>query len=345
MVKNFKDLLSEVKEEDSIIVNNKHERVLIIDSLNLFFRNFAILNMVNHNGDHIGGLGGSLRSLGFLIKNLHPTSVYMVFDGVGSTISRKTLLPEYKSGRNIQRLTNWDTFNNIEEEQDAKINQISRLIQYLKLLPIKSTLIDKSEADDVIAVLSNKLVEKYNSNVFIISNDQDFTQLITDKIILYRPTEKEYYDPKTVLKKFGVLSKNFILYKTLMGDSSDKIQGIKGLGPKSLYKLFPELATQELTLNDIFDISTRKFKEHIIYSRIVQERNRIENNYKVMDLGNPMVNDDGIEFLEQLIEEEIPDLQSNLFFQLYDEDKLGSIIKNPEMWLNEVFSHLRYYKK
>ena len=84
--------------------------------------------------------------------------------------------------------------------------------------------------------------------------------------------EKEYYNTETVLEKFGVLSENFILYKTLLGDNSDKIPGVKGLGEKGIFKKFPELKTQVLTLEDIFDISARKFKEHVVYSRIVQNR-------------------------------------------------------------------------
>ena len=83
--------------------------------------------------------------------------------------------------------------------------------------------------DDIIAVLSEKLVEKFNSTVFIVSSDKDFLQLVTKKIILYRPMEKEYYTPEAVRQKYGILPYNFIVYKTLLGDNSDKIPGVKGL--------------------------------------------------------------------------------------------------------------------
>jgi len=212
------NLLDTIQEDQETPTQSRHERVLLIDALNLFFRNFATMNIINPQGIHIGGLGGSLRSLGVLIRDLQPTSVYVIFDGAGSSTNRKNILPEYKSGRNIQRITNWDVFENIDDEHDSKIDQIVRLIQYLKLLPVKTTLIDKVEADDVIAVVSQKLVEKYNSTVFIVSSDKDFVQLVTDKIILFRPIEREYYTPITVKDKFGVLAKNFILYKTLLGE-------------------------------------------------------------------------------------------------------------------------------
>ena len=337
-------LLNDIQEDQDIPTLKKHDRVLLIDGLNLFFRNFAMMNMVNPDGIHVGGLGGFFRSLGAMIRQMNPTSVYVVFDGAGSTTNRKNLLSEYKGGRNLQRITNWEAFESLEEEHDSKIDQIVRVIQYLKLLPVKTTLLDKVEADDIIAVLAEKLVEKYNSTVFILSSDKDFVQLVTDKIILYRPMDKVYFTPKVVEEKFGVLTKNFILYKTLLGDSSDNIQGIKGLGEKGLFKRFPELKTQELTLDDIFDISARKYKEHLVYSRIVQDEARIRNNYKVMDLSNPMIDKNEIKYLESLIEEDFPELNSELFVQCYHEDKLGGIIRNVESWVEDNFSQFKGYK-
>ena len=85
------DNLSEEREETTL---NRNSRVLLIDGLNLFFRNFAMLNIVNSEGIHVGGLGGFLRPLGTLINQIQPTSVYVVFDGEGSTTNRKNLLPD-----------------------------------------------------------------------------------------------------------------------------------------------------------------------------------------------------------------------------------------------------------
>ena len=337
-------LLDEVQEHGEEPQLKRHDKVLLIDGLNLFFRNFAMLNMVNPDGVHVGGLGGFLRSLGALIRQIQPTSVYVVFDGAGSSTNRKNLLPEYKSERELQRVTNWDTFEDLEEEHDAKVDQIVRLIQYLKLLPVKTVVLDKVEADDIIAVLSKKLVEKYNSTCFIVSSDKDFVQLVTNKIILYRPMEKEYYTPKTVYDKFGCLSNNFILYKTLLGDNSDKIPGVKGLGVKGIYKKFPELQNEELSLNDIFDISTRKFKDHVVYSRIIQDEERLKTSYKIMDLSNPMIDEKGVSYIEKVMNSEFPELHSKHFISLYEQDKLGGMIRNLEIWLKDNFLHFKGYK-
>jgi DNA polymerase-1 len=336
-------LLDDIKENEDITFPKQHDKVLLIDGLNLFFRNFAMINMVNSDGIHVGGLGGFLRSLGSLVRQIQPTAVYVVFDGAGSSSSRKNLVPEYKADRNIQRITNWDIFDNLDEEHDSKIDQIVRLIQYLKLLPVKTIALDKVEADDVIAVLSSQLVEKHNSTVFIVSSDKDFVQLVTDKVIVYRPIEKEYYTPTTVFETFGVLAENFILYKTLLGDASDKVAGIKGLGPKGILKYFPELKIKKLTLDEIFEISARKFKDHIIYSRILQDQKRLETSFKIMDLSTPMVGDYETKYVSNLIKSDLPELNSSPFLIMYEEDKLGGMIKNVDYWLKDNFLHFKGY--
>ena len=103
--KDLLKLLDSIQEDGSQTPQKDENRVLIIDGLNLFFRNFAVLNYINPHGTHIGGLGGFLRSLGALVKQIRPTSIYIVFDGVGSSVNRKNLLPEYKSGRNTTKMT------------------------------------------------------------------------------------------------------------------------------------------------------------------------------------------------------------------------------------------------
>ena len=341
MNKDLLNLLDDVQENESGLPQNTTDRVLLIDGLNLFFRNFAMLNMVNPQGVHVGGLGGFLRSLGALIRQIQPTSVYVVFDGVGSSTNRKNLLPEYKSERNITRITNWEAFDNLEEEHDAKVDQIVRLMQYLKFLPVKTLSMAKVEADDVISYLAQVIDKKYNGKSIIVSSDKDFLQLINDNIIVYRPIEKNFYTNKMVQEKFGLKSENFILYKVLMGDASDKVAGVKGLGPKKLFKLFPELAERHLTLDDIFDIAGRKLKENIIYSRIIMTESDLRKNYQIMDLAAPMLDDNDKILLEESIEANIPKLEPKIFMELYNEDSLGGMIRNVDFWLKDNFSNFQ----
>ena len=312
-----------------------------IDGLNLFFRNFAMMNMVNPDGVHIGGLGGFFRSLGAEIRRINPTQVYVVFDGAGSANARKNLLPEYKSGRDLQRITNWDAFDNLEEEHDSKVDQMVRIIQYLKTLPVKTVTLPKVEADDIIAYMSSIIPNKPEDKVFIVSSDKDFLQLVNKNVIVYRPMEKEFYTEQTIREKYNMDPKNFIIHKTLLGDNSDKVKGVKGLGEKGLLKKFPELKEKVLTLDDVYNICEQKYKDHVVYARVIQGIDELEKNYKIMDLSNPMLDENDKKYLTQVVNTNDYNYIPDQFVAFYNEDKLGGMIRNVEFWVKDVFEKLK----
>ena len=336
--KNLLKLLNNTKENDND--SPEGSRTLLIDGLNLFFRNFAMMNMVNPDGIHIGGLGGFFRSLGAMIRQTQPDKVYVIFDGASSTTNRKNLVPEYKSGRNEQRVTNWEVFDSLADEHDSKVDQIVRVIQYLKTLPVKTLILDKVEADDIIAYLCNKLPNQPNDKLFIVSSDKDFLQLVNQNVIVYRPMEKKYYTEDVMREKYKMPAKNFILYKTLLGDNSDKIKGVKGLGEKGIFKKFPELTEGVLTFNDVFNICEQKFKDHIVYARVIQGIDELEKNYKVMDLSNPMIGENDKKYLDEVVKSKELNYIPKQFIAMYNEDKLGGMIRNLDYWLDENFKKL-----
>lgn len=336
--KNLLKLLNDTQENDTS--SSEGKRTLLIDGLNLFFRNFAMMNMVNPDGVHIGGLGGFFRSLGAMIRQIQPDQVYVVFDGASSTTSRKNLIPEYKSGREDQRVTNWEVFDSLDDEHDSKVDQIVRVIQYLKTLPVKTVILDKVEADDIIAYLCDTLPNHQDDKVFIVSSDKDFLQLINEHVVVYRPMEKKYYTEEVFKEKYNMSPKNFILHKTLLGDNSDKIKGVKGLGEKGLLKKFPELAERNLTFDDIFEICEKKFKDHVVYARIIQGVDDLEKNYKVMDLSNPMIDKNEKRYLNEVVKSKDLNYIPDQFIALYNEDKLGGMIRNLDYWLKENFEKL-----
>lgn len=341
----YKHLLDEIKNGDLEEKRNIHQKPLLIDALNLFFRNFAVINSVNTDGIHVGGLGGFLRSLGSLIKTIEPTCVYLVFDGVGSSSSRKNLLPEYKDGRNLVKITNYDVFENVEEENEAKISQISRLIDYLQCLPVKVLSIDKCEADDVIAFMSVKIPEIYpESRVVIVSNDKDYIQLINDNVTLYRPAEKLFLTKNDILKKYNVIPENFVHYKILLGDNSDKIRGITDLGEKSIPVKFPQLKEQKISFNELIEFAGNNIDKHITYSRVYVEKDRLELSYKLMNLSSPLISERGIEEIIEKINDHKLEYHPTHFMQMYESDKIGKLITNPKVWLEEVFKPLLEYK-
>jgi 5'-3' exonuclease len=335
MKKDLLNLLNNIQEKGEELPQS--ERYLLIDGLNLFFRNFSAINAVNSNGVHIGGLGGFFRSLGALIRTIQPTQVYVVFDGPGSSNNRKNIIPEYKSARNVTRVTKHELFDNLEEEDDSKVDQIVRIIQYLTTLPVKTICLSRVEADDVIAYLSSTLPTKPEDRAFIVSSDKDYLQLITEKVIVYRPIEKEYYTTDTVKEKFNVNPHNFLLYKLLMGDNSDGITGIKGLGAKKLFKLFPELATQDISFDDLLDIAEAKLKEHVVYARILHDIEGLENKYKVMDLSNPMMSDKDKEYVDDFVKNTQLEFHPEEFVQMCEEDQIGNLIRNTDYWVRDIF--------
>jgi 5'-3' exonuclease len=342
--KNLLKLLDDIQEDEKDVLKDEN-RILIIDGLNLFLRNFAMLNFINPQGTHVGGLSGFLRSLGSLVKQIQPTAVYVIFDGIGSSLNRKSLIPEYKSGRNVNRI-NANIFDHIDDENESKADQIGRLIQYLRCLPIKVLSLDKVEADDIIAFLSTETTKNEKTKAYIVSSDKDFLQLVDDNITMYAAMEKEFYTPKKVKEKYGIESYNFLTYKILMGDGSDKISGVKGLGPKKLPKMFPELfEDKSCTLDDIFDIAKDKYKEHDIYCRIIMDYEKLKDNKKVMDLGNPILDDQEKEFILDIIKSPAFKLDIATFVTLYNQDGLGNILKNVEYWLRDNWTIIDRYNK
>jgi len=340
--KDYLEMLNNIEQGEPTAKPEQHERVVFIDGLNLFLRNFAMLKFVNHTGTHIGGLSGFLRSLGALINQIQPTSIYIVFDGVGASTNRRYLLPEYKSGRNLSRITNWDIFDSIDDENDSKVDQIIRLIQYLKCLPVKVVSIDKVEADDIIAYMSKDMAKRFNTKSYIVSSDRDFLQLVDDNVTVYRPIEREFYSPATVQEKFGIVPENFIHYKVLLGDASDRVPGVKGLGKKGVLKRFPELADGPMPFDKLFELSEERLKDSVVYARVIQNWDQLLNTKKIMDLEIPMLSDEEKEFLSQLTEEPLNELRILEFMSLYNEDGMTHIIKNTEFWLKDTFTRLVY---
>lgn len=337
-------LLKDIKEDDMPSLD-EGERILIIDGLNLFLRNFAVLNYINPEGTHIGGLGGFLRSLGSLVKQLKPTSIYIVFDGVGSSINRKNLLPEYKSGRSVLRV-NKTSFSSQEKENESKTDQIIHLIHYLQCLPIKILSLDGVEADDIIAFLSKELTKDKKNKAYIVSADNDFLQLVDENISMYRSVEKEFVNPKSVKEKYGVYPHNFLLYKTLMGDSSDKVGGVKGLGKGKFDKLFPEvLELEKLSMEHIYNICAERFKEHVIYCRALENFDNLRKAYKIMDLSNPMLDEQEKEYILEHVKESPYELDMETFLKFYHKDGLGHVLKNVDYWIRDNWIIVDRYNK
>jgi len=273
MQNKYFDLISSIQPDTRTQLNS----VLIVDGLNAFLRSFTMINHINPNGQHIGGLTGFLKSVGYAIKMLNPTKVVIVFDGVGGSNARRNLFPDYKANRNANRMTNYSIFQSKEEETEAINNQMQRLILYLKCLPVSIISVEGLEADDIIGYLTHKL-ENFGETkeINIMSADQDFLQLVSEKTSVYSPTKKRIFKPKDVLAEYGVSATNYINYKILLGDKSDNVPGVSGLGPVKLVKLFPELTgDSKVTLESMITKSAELINENKLYLSVVERRHQL----------------------------------------------------------------------
>ena len=341
MNKTYQDILNNLHEEDNLEPLHLNSRVLLIDSMNTFLRSFAMIPAINPQGNHIGGLVGFLKSLGYVIKLIRPTRVILVFDGQGNITNRRNTYADYKANREIKRITNYKVFSTLEEESDSIATQMLRLLDYLKSLPVNISIIDKIEADDTIAYLSQKLKD----DVIIYSADQDFLQLVNDRITVYSPIKKKFYKPNDVYEQYGMHPYNFITMKCLMGDKSDNLPGVKGLGPKKLMKYFPEITGEKrFTLQEAYQKATDKVEEHGIYGNVHLFKSQLEINYELMSLENIELLDKDKKELDKLIDSPPYNFNKKRFLEMYEKDLLGRGIPNTEFWLAEVFSYLQNYK-
>lgn len=337
----YKSLLDNIKEDTTTEALHLNSRVLLVDSMNTFMRSFAVINSMNTQGTHIGGMVGFLRSLAYAVNLIQPTRVICVFDGEGNTTNRKNLYSDYKGNRKLKRITNWSSFDDLADESASMSQQMLRLVDYLHQLPVSIITRDKLEADDIIGYLAPKF-----DQAVIMSADQDFLQLCSDSIQVYSPIKKKFYGPKEVFDEYGLWPQNFINYKVLMGDTSDNLPGVKGLGPKKLFKLFPELVEEEkVTLKEIIQKGYDKNEENGIYGNVWNFRQQLMVNEQLMSLEDPNIPDYDIEVLEKLLTSEPYSLNQARFLQLHSSDLLErQISPNVEFWIQNNFLYLTKYK-
>jgi DNA polymerase-1 len=336
MAKNrFAEMLSNITNEPE----TENSSVLIIDGLNTFLRSFAIINAIHpSSGQHVGGMIGFLKSVGYAIKLNSPTKVIIIFDGVGGSNAKRNLYPAYKANRNADRITNYKVFNNKEEESESISDQMERLIQYLQSLPVSLIAIDGIEADDVMGYLA----QKYESvedckRVTIMSADQDFLQLVSNKVNIYSPTKKKIYDIDSFTEEYGIHPRNYLLYKTFMGDKGDNVPKVKGLGEDKLLKILPQLkGAAPLQLEPLLESLDPYDKWG---SQLLNFSHQLRINYRLMNLRDVPLSNENIEIIENSVAFK-REYNKPGFLHLYYKDNLGNGVPNVETWLSEVFGHL-----
>ncbi|PAF46386.1 DNA polymerase I [Helicobacter sp. 12S02634-8] len=206
------------------------QTLTIVDTFGFFFRSFYALPPLKNNEGFPTGL---LMGFANLIMNLHKEGVsdYIVFalEGRGES-RRKALYPAYKATR-------------VQAPQDL-LMQLPIAIEWINKMGFLNLSFEGYEADDAIASL-DYIASQNNINVRIISHDKDLYQLIDGNTYLYDPIKKTDIGEKECIQKYGVPPRAFVDYQSLVGDSSDNVPGIKGIGAKTAQKLIEHFGSLE----------------------------------------------------------------------------------------------------
>jgi DNA polymerase I len=335
-VSNIKDLLSKIVKKPP---RKRNDHVLIVDAMNTFIRSFSMVKAMNPKGHHIGGLLGFMRSLGFLVRTIDPTRVILVFDGKGGSMNRRNMNPNYKANRDNLKVTHWGMYDSREEERESMAAQMGRLFDYLECMPVSILSLEKVEADDIISFVAQGLAS-VGRKATIVSSDKDFLQIVKPGIEVYAPIKKRTFTHENILEEIKVSSVNYLIAKALLGDNSDNLRGIKGLGIKTLIKEFPELKTpKKIELDFIYERAEEKLEEKKIFARIVHDWDHVEVNYKIMNLQETQLDLNEKTHIMDVLNGSTPGLNTGTFLYYLEKDEIPGITKNTEGWL-ETFRPL-----
>jgi DNA polymerase-1 len=338
---NLLDIFNRMGEETTDSLN---DRVLIIDGLNTYLRIFSSVPVISENGEHVGGIIGTLRSIAKEIRDFNPTRCIVVFDGKGGSMRRKKVLPQYKENRvgkyNLRR----DFFSTKDEEDMARHKQLIRVIQYLDLLPVQVICMDNIEADDVIANMTMQYFNTRSKKIRIVSTDRDFLQLVSEQVEVYSPVKKKLYNLKEIEEEFGIHPKNYLIYRVLNGDDSDNIPGVNGVGLKTLIKFYPEVVSKEIDLEYLIDHSTKVLSETKkpakIYKTVIESRDILERNMTLMQLQDTDISSSSKVRILEILQQPINRTDKAGLKILLTEDYLHTSFSNFDGWLNSTFNTL-----
>ncbi|HCY5970492.1 TPA: DNA polymerase I [Staphylococcus aureus] len=232
-------------------------KLVLIDGNSLSFRAFYALPLLsNKAGIHTNAVYGFAMLLEKILKEEKPNHFLVAFDA-GKTTFRHEKYSEYKGGR--------------QKTPPELSEQFPYIRQLLDAYHIKRYELDNYEADDIIGTLS-KEADKAGFQTIIITGDRDLTQLATDNVTIYYTkkgvTDVDHYTPDFIAEKYNGLTPNQIIdMKGLMGDTSDNIPGVAGVGEKTAIKLLNQFDTVEGVYEHLDEISGKKLKEKLQNSK------------------------------------------------------------------------------
>ena len=300
----------------------KKKRVVIIDALNAYLRSYIVNPSLSTNGDPIGGLKGFLGSLQKVCREISPDHIVVIWDGPGGSQRRKAVNKNYKEGRKPIRLNRSIKLLTEDQEIKNKIWQQTRLFEYLNHMPVSQIMIEGIEADDIIAYVCNEML---GCEKVIISSDKDFIQKCDHETVLYRPIQKIVLNKKAVVEKYGISPSWFALARAIAGDKSDNLPGVGGVGLKTIAKRFPffnELGRASCFYKLYTHCEENAYKAKV-YETILENKELIETNYKLMQLYAPTISSQNKEKIRTAIFKMEPEFNKTGVKKMMIEDGFG----------------------
>ena len=313
---------------------------LLIDGSNLLEVSSRGDDKLSGTGKPTGGIFQFFLQLKMLLRKGNFRYVYVFWDGNQSGLLRYKLNSDYKANRD-KEFEDEEELSDYMKAVNAKINGMKQyfskkeeaaklaqrkkqkeifhwqrevIIDCLEELFVRQCMCDKTEADDFIGYYVTH--KKPNEKIVICSNDRDLTQLIAEDVIVYVQSLKDFLTVKNYTKIEGINYQNVVLKKILCGDASDNIKGIKGFGEKTLLNNFDEITKRKVTLNEIIEKAKNineerakskkkplKWAENIV-NRVTDgaQGNEIyEINEKIIDLKKPLMTDEAVEMIENIM--------------------------------------------
>ncbi len=236
----------------------KNKTFVIIDAMALAYKAyFAFINrpLTTSKGKPVSAVYGFVTQVLKIIEDLRPDYIAVASDSKEKTF-RHDKFESYKANR--------------AEIPDDLIPQINLINEFIGTLNIPLYIVDKYEADDIIGTAA-KEAEKAGLNTIIVSPDKDLNQLITDKVKIIKPgksaDELQIIDSKKMLDDFGFTPKLMIDYLALVGDSSDNIPGVAGIGPKTAIPLIQKFGTIENIYKNIDQIDKKGIVKKLLENK------------------------------------------------------------------------------
>lgn len=323
-------------------------KTLLIDGNNLFKIGFHGVKELFSDGDHIGGVYHFINIIRKFLEEHNHDKVIVFWDSSDNTTIRKEIYPQYKDNRR-------QDMN--EYKFESYLTQRNRVKEYLEEVFVRQVEVSSNEADDLISYYCKIATDE---KIIIFSADKDLTQLISESVTIYSPTNKQYYKfgDKITINKVDIPHQNVLVCKVFVGDKSDNIDGVESLGEKTLVKFFPELIDKPCNIDEILDkarntthkkipkalsnLLTGKTKNGIIGEELYRV------NKKIVDLSEPLITEEGKIMVEEIYRENLdPENRGykNLMRMMMSDGLFKYLPKNDEAWVNFMRPFMKLIRK